>query len=1084
MKRLISRVSAALLALLLLCGLLPPAPAAGGTPAPETTLSISTARELVQLSRDCTLDTYSQGLTVVLAADIDLAGSDFAPIPVFCGEFDGGGHTVRGFSYTGKGSDYGFIRYLQAGAVVHDLTVEGRVAPSGTKSGLGIIAGQNRGTIRDCAVSGAVAGDEDVGGIAGVNAETGSIHSCTSAADLTGNRRTGGAAGRNDGSISSCVNRGSVNIGENENAMDTGGIAGRNTGAITGSTNYGGVGYQHTGYNTGGVAGLQNGVVEHCVNYGSIQGRKDIGGIVGQFEPDSNLIYGEDPTKALSEALGSLTSLLSDLAAELSAAGANMVNDVSAINDALGSIGDTAQSSSADAADNAKAALDQVYDDAQEINASLSALIDSADAFTTAANSDLDALGAALTDLRKALDKGLTETGSELERAYDLVSFYIDMIHTDEETIQKAMEDLSAALKKLDQFLQAVSGALTNEALDFSQKLAAVQDATAYLNGFDLSTPVKNISSAVKDLTVQLGFIRDTVEDSGGILSKVASDTRNAMVEAADRLDGAGSALNGHAGDFSGQAAGHLKTVNGAVNSIEDTLKAWGEQTDTEGRAAFDSIYGQLDLINARVDQMTANASFANADITDTTNAIIRQLDAVRLAAAGLKETPEKKVDDVSDSVEDDGARGRVFSCRNEGAVSGDGNVGGVVGIVSLELDPDPENDLDIDADKILVDTTAVIKATTRACVNLGAVAAKNDCAGGIVGRGDLGAVLDCQNYGSVETAGGSYCGGVAGQARSPIRRCYVLCDLTGNDSVGGVAGSGRDIQDCRAMVRIDSDGEKLGAIAGGSDGTLSGNFFLAEELAGVDGVNYAGRAMPLSYADFTALEGLPARFYTFEVTFQADGQTLKTITVNYGGRLSPDQFPPLPGREGCSAAWEVFDADDITRSITVHAVYTPLVSAISTGEAQPRLLAEGSFSPDAALLLEDWTPDAYLIPAGYSLRAAYRYEISGGDAVEEVTLRVRCGDGRCRAGILQDGALAFPASTADGSYLVFRAPSSGTLLVLERQMNWLPIIMAAVGALLLLAAFIIMRIHQNPRRRPPEVPADNSSKSRGERPV
>ena len=55
-----------------------------------------------------------------------------------------------------------------------------------------------------------------------------------------------------------------------------------------------------------------------------------------------------------------------------------------------------------------------------------------------------------------------------------------------------------------------------------------------------------------------------------------------------------------------------------------------------------------------------------------------------------------------------------------------------------------------------------------------------------------------------------------------------------------------------------------------------------------MDGVNYAGRAMPLSYADFTALEGLPARFYTSEVTFQADGQTLKTITVNYGGRLSP----------------------------------------------------------------------------------------------------------------------------------------------------------------------------------------------------
>ena len=109
---------------------------------------------------------------------------------------------------------------------------------------------------------------------------------------------------------------------------------------------------------------------------------------------------------------------------------------------------------------------------------------------------------------------------------------------------------------------------------------------------------------------------------------------------------------------------------------------------------------------------MTANASSANADITDTTNAIIRQLDAVRLDGRGpSRGDAGEKVDDVSDGVEDDGARGRVFSLPERGAVSGDGNVGGVVGIVSWSGPPDPENDLDIDADKILVDTTAVIKA-------------------------------------------------------------------------------------------------------------------------------------------------------------------------------------------------------------------------------------------------------------------------------------------------------------------------------------------------------------------------------------
>ena len=80
-------------------------------------------------------------------------------------------------------------------------------------------------------------------------------------------------------------------IRDSDDAQDTGGIAGRSSGTITGSVNHGEIGYPHTGYNVGGIAGRQNGSVVGCENYGSIWGRKDVGGIVGQFEPYTCLLY-------------------------------------------------------------------------------------------------------------------------------------------------------------------------------------------------------------------------------------------------------------------------------------------------------------------------------------------------------------------------------------------------------------------------------------------------------------------------------------------------------------------------------------------------------------------------------------------------------------------------------------------------------------------------------------------------------------------------------------------------------------------------------------------------------------------------
>ena len=47
------------------------------------TITISGVEDLERLAKNCKLDTWSQGKTVVLAGDLDLADSDFKSIPTF-----------------------------------------------------------------------------------------------------------------------------------------------------------------------------------------------------------------------------------------------------------------------------------------------------------------------------------------------------------------------------------------------------------------------------------------------------------------------------------------------------------------------------------------------------------------------------------------------------------------------------------------------------------------------------------------------------------------------------------------------------------------------------------------------------------------------------------------------------------------------------------------------------------------------------------------------------------------------------------------------------------------------------------------
>lgn len=300
--------------------------------AEETTaqLSISTAEEFLAFAENCRLDSYSWNLTVCLEKDIDLGGTSFEPVPVFSGSFDGKGHIISGLSITADGSVQGLFRYLTATAEVQNLTVKGNVHPGGSRNRVGAIAGQNEGRITSCSFIGSVSGGDYVGGIAGVNTVTGIIENCQVKGEVHADHFVGGIAGENAGVIRLCTNNAGINRTPQQNdveisdiSMDTltnteaantvtdiGGVAGISSGVIRSCKNLGDVGYRHMGYNIGGIAGTQSGYMVDCENYGAIQGRKEVGGIVGQLEPISAVTYSEDTLQILQGQLGELSGLV------------------------------------------------------------------------------------------------------------------------------------------------------------------------------------------------------------------------------------------------------------------------------------------------------------------------------------------------------------------------------------------------------------------------------------------------------------------------------------------------------------------------------------------------------------------------------------------------------------------------------------------------------------------------------------------------------------------------------------------------------------------------------------------------------
>lgn len=480
--------------------------------AEEGHVVIRTEEDLEQLAWNCSSDAYSNGLRVILASDLDLSDREIT-IPVFLGAFDGMGHHITGLELEENASSYGLFNRVESGAVIKNLWVEGEIAPSGTQSKVGGIVGENYGTIEQCTFSGIVIGSSSVGGISGYNG--GTISDSQSFGAIRGTTYVGGIAGHNEGTLTRCGNQAAVNttvseeelqemdleefentiysmlkqedVTENSVVTDAGGIAGWSTGEILNCTNNGGVGYPHIGYNVGGIVGRQNGYLSGNINRGKIQGRKDVGGIVGQMSPEITLNRSEDRLDEIETELDTLNDQIDHL-----------LDDVEQTSDNISERMDRVSECAERAGDQMHSLTNQLQDFADDNISALNLMLSTVERYIAKLTPIMDDLDEAADSMKVALE--LLQDFSSLDDLDELKGSLAEM--------KNAVISFANAVERSGQWLKKLS----EEDLEHFSEL-----------GSEFRDTSDSLHVSLVSLSRELSTLSDEVQEAG---SKLNEDLR------------------------------------------------------------------------------------------------------------------------------------------------------------------------------------------------------------------------------------------------------------------------------------------------------------------------------------------------------------------------------------------------------------------------------------------------------------------------------------------------------------------------------------------------------------------------------
>ena len=544
------------------------------------------------------------------------------------------------------------------------------------------------------------------------------------------------------------------------------------------------------------------------------------------------------------------------------------------------------------------------------------------------------------------------------------------------------------------------------------------------------------------------------------LLEALSRDTRGGAAALQGQLD----ALRGSASDaldemtgvmsyYTGGMTGDLIPLDQVEIDPETGLPSLPGVSLTDAdfsglSAAMDRIYTQSAALS---DELGKAAGSLNSDLT----ALSAQLDRVLASMDGLlgaadgEETLFRSYDLSADEAYEHDL-GAADSCRNSGSVEAESSAGGIAGSMAYELSFDMEDRLQV-SDFLSSDARRYVFAVLRDCESAADVETRADCAGGVIGRAELGAVVSCVGKGAVASLKGDYVGGVAGSSGGSILSCWSRSELRGGKYLGGVAGSGTNILDCAAWTEFKGGSEYLGAVAGWAAGEVRGNRYVETLPAGIDGVSITGQCEPLPADELLALENVPAGFGELELRFFVGDKLIETRTLPFGGSL--DELPAVPDEGARRWHWEDFDRGHITRSMDIRGSWSAPQTVLSSGEEPPLFLVEGEFTEGMGLTVKPY--DALL--SGEEILAAWTLTVEG--YAGELSVRLRAEDGGRLCAVGEDGSLCELSYERDKSYLVFPLENGGSFVYLRQEAarRWLPWA-AAGGGLLLIGAALLIR--------------------------
>ncbi|MDE7185830.1 MAG: hypothetical protein K2O40_15505, partial [Lachnospiraceae bacterium] len=562
-------------------------------------------------------------------------------------------------------------------------------------------------------------------------------------------------------------------------------------------------------------------------------------------------------------------------------------------------------------------------------------------------------------------------------------------VDTSKTNIKDSIDELSKSSDAVQKSINTIKNIVQKSDGSYKgwEELTSAEQDTIVAEIIRLVESLGEMSSSASSILSSLSTVYN-------ILSPYATDAAKAAREDIDK-----------ATDHIHGMLDSLKAANNSVKGIVNYMNAQpdirfsklGDDFDIAKEDFHDQLKGLSDSIKALSDNASGYSDLINNDL----RAVNDQLNVVfNLLADRMVDIESLSIEELYEDVDDENidsiTTGRADACVNKGVVKGDINVGGIAGSMSID-DEDPE-DSAAGSVEYEIGRRFITKCLVTDSVNEGYITAKKNGAGGICGYMNHGIIVDSEGYGSVESTEGDYVGGICGESLTIIKKCYALCSVNGNKNVGGIAGYAETLKNCYSMADVQSENGRAGAIAGQvasyeemdtnaeeEGAKVVGNFYVGENIHGIDNISYIGVAEPVSYRDLLTVEQLPTQFWHLKVIYKIEDTYLGSEEVKYGETLDKLNFPQIPVKEGFYGAWPDVSDQKMGGTFVVEAEYKDNVTVVqSSGDADDT--EEGSWKKPYALVEDIFTEDTVL-NVGISDRMPPEEAAGKQHVVYEVTL-------------------------------------------------------------------------------------------------